>query len=222
MLLHHALGCCIAGLSFSNLVFADDFKKWCGKPYQYGAPIPDTLTHTFPYPGVSETPLLDFQCATKSSFYLTDDAVYDPPMIIIDANITNDIGSPCEILRYASVLMPDYESTSNLTVTVSLNGSVLATGSVTPGSMGNLLHLSLDNLTSSSGLYSLTCTAQGGGQTYTSYAGLSYRAPPPWGGCGAKVDRLSGTTMVRNSTAGEVQWKKIYPVGFYDVSNPIP
>lgn len=115
------------------------------------------------------------------------------------------------------MLTEDHQSNSNLTVTVSLDGMVLGSGSVVPGSLGNLLPLSLTNLTASTTLYNLTCTAQSEGQTYTTYGDLSYMVPPPWGGCGSKIDRLSGTTMVRNATAGELQWKKIYPVGFYDV-----
>ena len=50
----------------------------------------------FPYPDQSATPLLDLQCTTKSSFYLKGDEQYDPPMMIIDANITNDLGTACE------------------------------------------------------------------------------------------------------------------------------
>ena len=73
--------------------------KSCGKYYHIGNPMDTTsIPHGFPYPELSETPLLDFQCATKSSFYLDDDDQYDPPLMIIDANITNDIGTPCRRL----------------------------------------------------------------------------------------------------------------------------
>lgn len=96
MYTRHALGSLLAGLSITKLALAADFQKWCGKYYQYGAPMPTTLEYTFPYPDISATPLLDFQCTTKSSFYLIDDSVHDPPTIIIDANITNDVGSACE------------------------------------------------------------------------------------------------------------------------------
>lgn len=68
---------------------------WCGKHYQYGSPNMDP-GYTFPYPTMSSTPLLDFQCTPRSSYYLENDAQYDPPMIILDANVTYDVGQSCE------------------------------------------------------------------------------------------------------------------------------
>ena len=64
--------------------------------------------------------------------------------------------------------------------------------------------------------YNLTCTATSGNQTYSAYEILSYLPEPSFGGCGSKIDRLTGATIVRNSTAGETAWKKIFPVGFFD------
>lgn len=90
----------IATLAAFRPTAAQDFKKWCGKFYEYGAPMPTSLTYTYPYPDVSATPLLDLQCTTKSSFYLTGDDEVDPPAIIIDANVTNDIGSACQWSNY--------------------------------------------------------------------------------------------------------------------------
>ena len=84
--------------------------------------------------------------------------------------------------------------------------------------MGNLLPLSLDGVAAQSQHYNLSCEAHGAGIDVTSSANLAYLPTPPFGGCGSKVDRLSGTIMVRNSTAGELQWHKFYPVGFFDVS----
>lgn len=71
------------------------FASWCGKHYQYGAPNMDP-GFRFPYPSMSSSPLLDFQCTPRSSYYLENDAKYDPPTIIVDTNITYDIGQSCE------------------------------------------------------------------------------------------------------------------------------
>ena len=73
------------------------FGQWCGKYYQVGAPQPTSRPDgsLFPYPDVSQSPLLDFQCVTASSLYLENDGG-DPPMILIDANITYDVGQACE------------------------------------------------------------------------------------------------------------------------------
>ena len=97
-----------------------------------------------------------------------------------------------------------------------LDGQTISNGSVVPGSMGNLMPLSLDSITPRNSTYNLTCSASSGGQTYTATSTLSYKTTPPWGGCGAKIDRLTGAMVVRNSTAGEKEWKKLIPIGFFD------
>jgi hypothetical protein len=77
-----------------------EFKQWCGKYYQVGAPQPDTPpSGGFLYPEQSSTPLLDFQCTTASNLYLENDEANDQPMILLDANITSDVGSTCEWCR---------------------------------------------------------------------------------------------------------------------------
>jgi hypothetical protein len=77
-----------------------EFKQWCGKYYQVGAPQPDTPpSGGFLYPEQSSTPLLDFQCTTASNLYLENDEANDQPMLLLDANITSDVGSTCEWSR---------------------------------------------------------------------------------------------------------------------------
>ena len=89
------LGIALVGLA--TAVDAQEFSKWCGKYYQIGAPTDVTsIPFGFQYPQVSSAPLLDFQCTPRSSFYLENDEQYDPPTIIIDANITYDVGQSCE------------------------------------------------------------------------------------------------------------------------------
>ncbi|ORX38738.1 hypothetical protein BD324DRAFT_650081 [Kockovaella imperatae] len=183
------------------------YDKWCGKYYRYGAPTTGyEIGWKFPYPALSDSPLLDFQCTPRSSYYLENDAQYDPPMVIIDANITNDIGQAWS-----------GTSGANLSVTISLDGQTLGTGSVSAGSMGTLIPISLDSLTAQMTPYNLTCTATLDSTTFTTSRALAYMPPPSYGKtCGSKIDRLTGATMVRNATAGELQWKKIFPVGFFD------
>lgn len=84
-------------LSTGQVVAADDFGKWCGKYYQIGAPIPNSRPEgsLFPYPEISSSPLLDFRCVAASSLYLQGDEANDKPMILVDTNITNDVGQSC-------------------------------------------------------------------------------------------------------------------------------
>jgi hypothetical protein len=70
---------------------------WCGKYYELDAPRTPPVQDTFfQCPQVSDGPLLDFRCHTASSIYLQDDLIWDPPQMIFDANITQDVGQPCE------------------------------------------------------------------------------------------------------------------------------
>ena len=74
------------------------FGKWCGKYYQIGAPYPTSRPagSLFPYPQVSSQPLLDFQCVTASSLYISGDDQYDPPAILVDTNVTYYVGQACK------------------------------------------------------------------------------------------------------------------------------
>ena len=83
-----------------------DFQRWCGKYYQYGAPMDETsIPYAFPYPEKSNVPLLDFRCTPRSSYYLEGDAEYDPPSMIIDTDITYDVGEACK-LQFFNVQPP--------------------------------------------------------------------------------------------------------------------
>lgn len=91
----------ILALSALPLAAADEFGKWCGKYYQIGAPIPNSRPEgsLFPYPAVSSAPLLDFRCVTASSLYLQGDEANDQPMVLVDTNITYDVGQACKSAR---------------------------------------------------------------------------------------------------------------------------
>jgi hypothetical protein len=76
---------------------ASAWQTWCGKHYEQGAPhVKRTAQSLFKYPPISDVPLLDFHCVTASSLYISAYGDPDSPAVIIDANITRDIGSPCE------------------------------------------------------------------------------------------------------------------------------
>jgi hypothetical protein len=71
---------------------------WCGKHYELGAPnVPPSADSYFKYPSSSFNPLLDFRCTAASSIYLVGDQT-DSPALIVDGNLTHDVGSPCKPL----------------------------------------------------------------------------------------------------------------------------
>ncbi len=88
----------LALFTSSSLAQTTTFGKWCGKYYQVGAPIPDSRPEgsLFEYPKSSDQPLLDFRCVTASSLYISGDDKNDPPSILVDTNVTYDVGQACE------------------------------------------------------------------------------------------------------------------------------
>lgn len=127
-------------------------------------------------------------------------------MILIDANVTNDIGTAFG------------GGSGTLNVTVSIGSKTLTSGSISVGSLGNLLSFNISSLNATSTPYNLTCTANLNGQTFYANTSLSYLPPNPYGGNTVKVDRRSGALVVRNETAGQKTWTRIIPYGWYDVS----
>ena len=85
-------------LASTSLAQQASFGKWCGKYYEVGAPQPNSRPEgsLFPYPAQSDQPLLDFRCVTASSLYISGDDQHDPPAILVDTNVTYDVGQPCE------------------------------------------------------------------------------------------------------------------------------
>lgn len=95
----------------------------------------------------------------------------------------------------------------------------LTGGDVPINTLGNLLDFDISGLKPQQTPYNLTCRAQINGQTFQTTSTLRYLIPNPYGGSTVKVDRASGALIVRNETAGEKEWRKIIPFGFYDVSS---
>jgi hypothetical protein len=79
---------------WAYLAFASAYSTWCGKYYELGAPqTPPAPDSNFVFPKSSSTPLLDFRCTPASSIYINGN-LHDLPEIIIDADLTYDVGLP--------------------------------------------------------------------------------------------------------------------------------
>ena len=102
------------------------------------------------------------------------------------------------------------------------DNNYLTGGSVPLNSLGNLLPFNISSLKAGKTKYNLTCKASIDGQTFYTNSTLSYLPPNPNNGSTVKIDRLSGTLLVRNETAGTKTWEKLIPYGFYDVSRCLP
>ncbi|ORX39556.1 hypothetical protein BD324DRAFT_648197 [Kockovaella imperatae] len=187
------------------------FGTWCGKYYQVGAPQPTARPEgsLFDYPPKSEQPLFDFQCTTKSSIYIEGDDHYDPPMILVDTNITHDIGQP-----YHS----DWSSKVRVDVWVD-NDHYLGGDDFVMNTLGNLIPFNVSSLKAGSTKHNLTCKAQVHGQVYYTTSTLTYLPPNPYGGNTVKIDRKTQALLVRNETSGDKAWQTLIPFGYYDSYN---
>ncbi|ORY35572.1 hypothetical protein BCR39DRAFT_510866 [Naematelia encephala] len=194
-----------------QIQFTWAYGTWCGKYYELGAPrTPPPPESKFVYPsqGQHDASLLDFRCIPASSIYLTGDILEngneDPPMLIIDTNLTRDIGEPCDAIAGDQIL-----------VSVELDGEHLSMSQVVLGSIGHLIPLQLDHLKPSLDTHTIKCTARVGDTVYTATSELFYLPPNPWGGSAVKLDRVTGGMRIKRcpDVSG---WEAILPFGWYD------
>lgn len=87
------------------------------------------------------------------------------------------------------------------------------TSSITVGSMGREIDISLHSLDARIEPHDVRCVAQLGSRQYLSTAELFYL--PKKKGSVVKLDRRTGATWVKK---GSERWKKQIPFGWYDVS----
>lgn len=98
------------------------------------------------------------------------------------------------------------------------NDNYLGTQDVPLNRLGSLIPFNLTGLSAQSTPYNLTCKGQVNGQTYYADSQIRYLPPNPYCGNTVKIDRRSGSLLVRNETAQSKTWEKLIPYGFYDVS----
>lgn len=166
--------------------------------------------------------MLDLQCVTASSLYIEGDDGYDPAKILVDTNVTYDVGQPCKRSSHQgrSVLTPpdhgEWKGDVQIDVYID-NNQLLTKGSAKMNQLGTLIPFDTTDLGARKENYNITCKATIDGQTFYARSKLAYLPPNPYGGNTVKLDRASGALMVRNETAGTKEWERIIPFGFYDV-----
>ena len=160
-------------------------------------------TGQFPEPVTSEDLLLAFRCSPAIKPYLAEDSTGS---VIIDSLITNrKIEGAVTINRHT-------ETSSPLSVTISLNGKILATSSVTFNSTGQRISFPLNAFLPKFESYNVTCSASAaGGQKFQAYTQFQ-RLPNPASGSVTKMDLQTGAMLVKN---GSELWEPVFSLGFY-------
>ena len=104
-------------------------------------------------------------------------------------------------------------SSETLSVTVSVDGQALASGSIPLDSKNFELPFDLSKLQPRKEAYTLDCQASISGQSFNTTGKLSY-LPEPTSGSVTKMDLRTGGLLAR-SPKGEGDYVPVIPVGFY-------
>lgn len=158
----------------------------------------------FSNPRSSNEPLLAFRCSPAIKPYLEEDAT---GAFIIDTQVTNTGVAGTSIIR-------NVKASSELHVTIAVNGHTLTSGTVPLNASAHELSFSLKSLNSQHEAFDIECTAKtSDGQMFKANTALLKLPNRTDGGSVTKMDLRTGAMLVKNSaTSG---WETIFPLGFY-------
>lgn len=186
---------------------------WCGKAYRAGDVSFDPGGWLSP-PLKSEVPLLNLQVYPRKSIYLADE---DVAQIVIDAEITHDVGEPyCQLRRSSS---SEVDTASGIWFVEFTFESLGDDGGqhdfvyIKPNTTGNEASLQFRDLAPRLEPYVVDVTLKSPDclGTYSSQFHIYLLPLPDNGGSVVRLDYLYGGLEVRNG----IKWKQIFPFGFY-------
>ncbi|KAG6889321.1 hypothetical protein C0992_005647 [Termitomyces sp. T32_za158] len=200
------------GLLVAQLVFHATGQTWCGKNYMSTSPVVPPGGQ-FPIPNELNTPLLALRCSPAIRPYLPEDAAASEDSsfvsILIDASVTFQ-----QISNASPIRLRSWSNT--LDVTVSVEGTTLARGTVALNSTKASLPFSLESLKPQTSPYNILCSAKFAGQTFEATGSLSYLpAPPSDIGSVTKMDLRTGALLARPANGKGGPFAPVLPIGFY-------
>ncbi|KAG6890138.1 hypothetical protein C0995_011431 [Termitomyces sp. Mi166 len=144
--------------------------------------------------------------------YLPEDAALEDSSfvsILVDAPVT--------FSQISNAVPIQLQSGSNtLDVTVSVEGTTLAQGTVALNSTNTSFPFSLNSLQPRTSPYSISCSAKFAGQTFEATGSLSYLPNPPSDiGSVTKMDLRTGALLARPANGKGGPYAPVLPVGFY-------
>lgn len=168
----------------------------------------------FPIPATSPTPLLALRCSPAIRPYLAEDATTLSPQdiaILIDTPVTFQ-----QISNAASISIPDLTALGSLSVSVSVDGNTLTSGTVPLNVTKHALSFSLSSLNPRVEAYTITCSANFSTQKYEATGLLTYLPDPPSSiGSVTKMDLRTGALLARPADGSGGPYAPIFPIGFY-------
>ena len=170
----------------------------------------------FPIPATSSTPLLALRCAPAIRPYLAEDANILSPQdmaILIDAPVVFQ-----QISNAASISIPSLNTLGHLSVSVSVDGNRLTSGTVPLNAAKHALLFSLSSLKPRVEAYTITCSAtfSSFSQRYQATGSLTYLPdPPPSIGSVTKMDLRTGAILAKPADGKGGSYAPVFPIGFY-------
>jgi hypothetical protein len=154
------------------------------------------------------------RCAQTIRPYLPGDTNSDSDpnavSVLIDTSVTFR-----KVNGSQAITIPSGGS-SNLQVTVTINGKTLTSGEVPLNSTKHALPFSLSSLTAQTAAYAMTCTATLGNQKFTASGLLTYLPNPPSSiGSVTKMDSRTGALLARPANGKGGDFAPVFPIGFY-------
>ncbi|KAG7087795.1 hypothetical protein E1B28_013736 [Marasmius oreades] len=187
---------------------------WCNKNYMKTQPVVPPGGQ-FPIPATSTAPLLALRCGQAVKPYLPEDTaqhVGDPSFVSIL------VDTPIVFSKFpgASPVTLPSGSLPSLSVTVTLDGKQLVSGTAPMNSTKTPLTFSLSSIQPRTKAYNLTCTATTGGQKFTTSTLFSFLPAKPSGiGSVTKMDMRTGALLARPANGTSGPYERMFPIGFY-------
>ena len=164
----------------------------------------------FPPPSQSTSPLLAFRCTPAIRPYLEEDISANmSAAILIDAPVVY-----YEIANAEPIQLSSDDTT--IDVTVSWNGTILASGSVPLNATAYELPFSLEGIPPQMVAHDLSCEATYGvtSEMFSAKTSL-YVLPNPTDSSVTKMDLRTGTLLAKPANGSGGPYESVFPIGFY-------
>ena len=131
--------------------------------------------------------------------------------ILIDAPVVFQ-----QISNAAPISIPSLNTPGLLSVSVSVDGNVLTSGTVPLNATKHALSFSLPSLKPRVEAYIITCSATFSSQRYQATGSLTYLPdPPPSIGSVTKMDLRTGAMLAKPADGKGGSYAPVFPIGFY-------
>ncbi|KAK7026408.1 hypothetical protein VNI00_015643 [Paramarasmius palmivorus] len=185
-------------------------QTWCGKNYMASSPVVPPGGE-FPIPETSDVPLLALRCGQAVKPYLPEDITPTDDSSFVSILVDTPV-----VFSKITGAEPISDTSSDLSVTVIVDGETLTSGTVPLNATKHPLTFSLSSLEPRTEAYAISCQASVGGQNFTHDTILTYLPEKPTDiGSVTKMDMRTGALLARPADGSDGPYERVLPIGFY-------